>query len=373
MLLNIRILSIIWCEPDTEFCKIMILINKLIIPVIALILSAGPVMAADVNIGIDKPGLKVGDLVNVSIDLAGFPTTHGGGINLKYNENVLRATGVQINPVWNFVNKNGVINNANGSVSDILFTHYNGLDGNIPAVVVQMQVIGTGSANLIASESAQNPFAGPGGTLPATINNNLAALYVQGEADPESTTAAEETTATPETVAAAADQPDGTNNAAATTDNSQAESVATNVAAVYMGSASITSDSTSSTAQQATQPGSYNAAAVQSAAGNRNSPDQDYSVTGSGVSSGVYQSDSQANAYNSDNDNIVASNVTNASMAGTVAESAYADNDNNADAPGSLNQAASGSTGLLPIISGIALVLILMLGGYLFYRKSTAR
>ena len=154
---------------------------KFVLFLSAQIFILGLAHAAEVKLSTDNQNPQVGDKITISVDLAGFPDTHGGGLNLTYNRNVLRATSVQVNPTWGFVNKNGTINNATGSINNILFSDFAGKSGDVPVAVIELEVISAGDANISVTESARNGFAGSDyGRMPVTINNSLASLSVQG-------------------------------------------------------------------------------------------------------------------------------------------------------------------------------------------------
>jgi hypothetical protein len=154
---------------------------KFVLFLSAQIFVLGLAHAAEVKLSTDNQNPQVGDKITISVDLAGFPDTHGGGLNLTYNRNVLRATSVQVNPTWGFVNKNGTINNATGSINNILFSDFAGKSGDVPVAVIEMEVISAGDANISATESAQSGFAGSDfGRMSVTINNSQASLSVQG-------------------------------------------------------------------------------------------------------------------------------------------------------------------------------------------------
>ena len=135
--------------------------------------------AAEVAVNINSSNLSVGDTASVTIDLVNFPKTHGGGVNVFYNQKVVKVTGVQINPTWGFVNRSGIIDNNRGQIKEILFSDFNGLEGNIPVATIQLVAIGEGASNIVVTESDVNPFADGKGAIPVTINNRVSSITVQ--------------------------------------------------------------------------------------------------------------------------------------------------------------------------------------------------
>ncbi len=135
--------------------------------------------AAEVAVDINSPNLNIGDTASITIDLVNFPTTHGGGVNVFYNQKVIKVTAVQISPAWSFVNRSGIIDNNRGQVKDIFFSHFNGLEGNIPVATIQVVAIGEGASNIVVAESDANPFADGNGVIPVTINNKVSSVVVQ--------------------------------------------------------------------------------------------------------------------------------------------------------------------------------------------------
>ena len=74
---------------------------------------------------------RVGKTFDAEIVITGFPGTEGGGISLMFDPDLLRVLSVTLNSaVWNFVNQPGDIDNANGVISDLLFSSNYGVVGD---------------------------------------------------------------------------------------------------------------------------------------------------------------------------------------------------------------------------------------------------
>ncbi len=194
--------------------------KRLLLQAILLFVGAYNSYAAEVAVDITSTKLNVGDTATLTIDLVNFPTTHGGGVNVFFNQKVVNVSGVQINPVWSFVNRNGVVDNGQGQVKDIFFSHFNGLEGNIPVVTIQLVAIGEGTSNIVVTESDANPFADGNGVIPVTINNRIASVTVQGS---------QQDTESVETVADTGDQSTLDNSAEADVGGSTQDTVDTGV------------------------------------------------------------------------------------------------------------------------------------------------
>jgi len=99
-----------------------------------------------------------------------FTTSEGGGITLRFDASLLQVSHVEIdNTVWNFVNQNGKINNAEGTVSDILFSSYQGVTGDVKIASVAFQSTGSGNSTITLEASSNNPFANNGQAMDVTF------------------------------------------------------------------------------------------------------------------------------------------------------------------------------------------------------------
>ena len=145
--------------------------TSLVISIAALGVHAAP----GINIVADQAEYQVGDTVSVAISLSDSPDIHGGGLNVQYNPSVLQVQSVTIDNAWAFSNRQGVINNASGNVTDILFANFNGIGGDVGVATIEMNVIGSGDSAFSISESSSNPFADTSGGSPVyTVNNSFA-------------------------------------------------------------------------------------------------------------------------------------------------------------------------------------------------------
>ena len=121
--------------------------------------------SADANVSFSEEKVKttVGSEFSLDVVMADFPTTEGGGVSLQFNPSVLEVTNVSVNSdEWRFVNKNGDIDNANGVVSEILFSSYQGVTGNATIATIQFKAVGKGRAKIKLKEAESNPFASAG-------------------------------------------------------------------------------------------------------------------------------------------------------------------------------------------------------------------
>ena len=151
-----------------------------------LSLTGAPGLAAPtVVLTPDKTVPDVGDSLTVRISLKEFPATHGGGIDLSFNPEVVRVEAVNVDSsTWRFINRAGTVDNANGTVSDVVFSDFQGVEGDLPVATVQLSVVGEGAINLSAAPSSLNPFSTTGGTLPVVFDNPLASATTSGYTPP---------------------------------------------------------------------------------------------------------------------------------------------------------------------------------------------
>lgn len=338
----------------------MVNIMRYFLSVVLLALWSAQTLAAEVNLSVNNQDVKVGDRIEVTVDMSGFPLTHGGGINLGYNKDVLRAVGVQIDPTWNFVNRNGVINNEDGSISNILFSHFNGVEGDLPVAVIQMEVIGAGAANLTATESPQNPFAGADGALPVSFNNQLAAVNVEGETvvqEPEPTdntvaqtatdTATNQETTTNQSTVAASTAETGTSMQAASRNTTSFAFVPPNNTA----SAAVSQD-----ARRSQDGGVGNAtASVQYDRNSVNYPNNNTSGSTASVSSSGHQVANVDSIDGADYSNSVASTAARTERDTGIDDRMQA-------SPGSVNSSANDTEGMLTSSTGDSNLLLNAVG-----------
>jgi len=99
-----------------------------------------------------------------------FSTSEGGAITLYFNPELLQVTSINVDSsVWDFVSKNGQIDNAKGSISDILFSSYKGVTGDAVIATIEFKAVNSGSSNVTIEESAANPFASNGEAMTVTF------------------------------------------------------------------------------------------------------------------------------------------------------------------------------------------------------------
>ena len=89
--------------------------------------------------------------------------TEGGGLVIHFDPRLLEVTNVVVDStVWRFINKNGDINNGEGSVADILFSSYQGVSGDAKIATVEFKSLKKGRGDISLQESEHNPFASAG-------------------------------------------------------------------------------------------------------------------------------------------------------------------------------------------------------------------
>lgn len=154
--------------------KISILMACLLF-VFSTLVNADEVEEAAANVSFSEEKVKtyVGGEFSLDIVMANFPTTEGGGVRLRFDPSVLEVTNVAVNSdEWRFVNRNGDIDNADGVVSDILFSSYQGVSGNATIATVQFKAIGRGKAKIKLEEAKSNPFSSAGERLDVAFESS---------------------------------------------------------------------------------------------------------------------------------------------------------------------------------------------------------
>jgi hypothetical protein len=133
--------------------------------------AATPVPVVDnskANIKFTENTVQAGtgsDLI-LKVAMQDLPATEGGGITLNYDSSMISVSVINVNQGnWSFSNKNGVIDNAAGMVSDILFSNYNGVQGNAEISTITIHTIRPGKSVITLSGSQVNPFASNGKQL----------------------------------------------------------------------------------------------------------------------------------------------------------------------------------------------------------------
>lgn len=145
--------------------------------VFALILLATITAArAEPTVLFSAPEVEVtaGQTFTLELQIAGFPTTEGGGVTVRYNPKVLQVRDVTIDTgIWTFGSRVDEIDNRRGRVSDILFTSYSGVTGAAPVATIEFEAIKKGRSRVRLKESELNRFAGNGEIIPVTFEKTV--------------------------------------------------------------------------------------------------------------------------------------------------------------------------------------------------------
>lgn len=127
--------------------------------------SGSYVAMSNANVSVED-----GDQFTLQVLANDFATSEGGGITLHFNPGLLQVISVNVDSsVWDFINKNGQIDNANGNISDILFSSYKGVSGDAVIATIEFKAINSGSSNVTIEESEANPFASNGEAMTVTF------------------------------------------------------------------------------------------------------------------------------------------------------------------------------------------------------------
>jgi len=205
--------------------------KRLILSLLALLFSLGVYSAPTINVIPNQSSYQVGDAVFLAISLSDAPDIHGGGLNISFNPTVIQAQSVVIDSVWKFATRTGVINNAQGSIADILFSNFNTVSGNLGVAIIQLTVVGNGDSALSVTESAKNPFSDDNGQVISFDVNNSFALNTQVAETPTEETPVEQTPTEEPSVAETTQQTTTTTDTASTTQTpEQTSTTSTDVA-----------------------------------------------------------------------------------------------------------------------------------------------
>lgn len=130
---------------------------------------------AESEVSLSKSVIKsrIGSTVSVDLLMTDFAMTEGGGVEINYDPTLVQVNSVSIDGnTWSFVSRDGNINNADGTVSDILFSSYQGVSGNAKIATIELEFIGKGKGIIGLSESDNNPFASNGEQMAVTFKSS---------------------------------------------------------------------------------------------------------------------------------------------------------------------------------------------------------
>lgn len=141
--------------------------------IVTFVLSIASAQAATVSFNPSSKTVSVGQSFSLDIMGSFLPgeTIEGGGLNLSFSPAALSVSKVSINAaLFDFYSLPGTINNAAGTISDMVFNTFAGANGNFLIATVDFMALGIGSSNLLLSQSSVNPFssASAGSSLSVT-------------------------------------------------------------------------------------------------------------------------------------------------------------------------------------------------------------
>jgi len=146
---------------------------------LVFIFSFGAQANAVVNITPNQANYQVGDTILLFVTLSESPKIFGGGLNIRFNPDVLQAQSVVINHIWSLANRSGVINNTEGRIDEILFASFDTVEGELDVAIIQLEVIANGDTDFSVTKSLKNPLSDANGQVVSFIINNLFAYNVQ--------------------------------------------------------------------------------------------------------------------------------------------------------------------------------------------------
>jgi hypothetical protein len=140
---------------------------RVIIILLISVIFVSTAQASTVLLQPDNLTVRRGEAFSLHLVGRGFVSNlDGGGVRVKYDSAILHVTDVVVNSdIWNFFTSNGFIDNANGSVHDILFNAFQDVTGDFQIATLDFIAKSAGTTNLGLSEALMNPFASGGSVL----------------------------------------------------------------------------------------------------------------------------------------------------------------------------------------------------------------
>lgn len=143
----------------------MKMIKKLNILIGAFLFAFATLVNADTTVSFSDSRVisQAGQTFSLDILISGAPNIEGGGVAIHFRPDLLEVTNVTVdNTIWNFVNKDGDINNDKGSVTDVLFSSFRGVSGDAKIATVEFKSLKRGKGVISLEEASTNPFASGG-------------------------------------------------------------------------------------------------------------------------------------------------------------------------------------------------------------------
>ena len=135
----------------------------------AVVSKSGPTVA----LSSDKVSVYKGDTFTLDIMMSEFISTEGGGVTVRFDADLVQVVNVNIDSnIWKFKIKEGNIHNIEGSISDILFSSYQDVEGSAKIATVEFKSIEKGVSTITLAESEANAFAGGGEKIAVVFNSN---------------------------------------------------------------------------------------------------------------------------------------------------------------------------------------------------------
>lgn len=154
-------------SPEQQAATDVNVTGQSAVTVDAVAVTGGPTVA------LSKSDVSVfkGDTFTLDITMSDFAATEGGGVTLRYDAGLVKVDSVTVDSsVWTFKNKPGQINNAEGSVKDLLFSSYQGVASDANVATVVFSSIEAGESVISLSESPANVFASNGEQVEVVFN-----------------------------------------------------------------------------------------------------------------------------------------------------------------------------------------------------------
>ncbi len=156
--------------------------NKYFLLMLALFVSNSN--AATITWSSVETNATLNDIFSVDVIGTNFiDNVDGGGVNIGFDSGVLNVLSVSINEtVWDFGGSGistGAIDNAVGTVSNVMVNAASNVNGDFVVASIQFQVIGNGSSALSLTEFALNPWANGGYAInPVFVDETFSTIPV---------------------------------------------------------------------------------------------------------------------------------------------------------------------------------------------------
>lgn len=119
-----------------------------------------------VSLSSSKVSVDDGEFFTLDVTASDLAVSEGGAVSLSFDPALVQVSSVNVDSsTWNFVNQNGSVDNVKGTISDIVFSSYQGVSGDAVLATIEFKSINKGASSIAVTASDVNPFASNGEVL----------------------------------------------------------------------------------------------------------------------------------------------------------------------------------------------------------------